>query len=77
MLKDAFKIHVVGHVVGSWLALCAGPMFWAIAQPHVIQHGMVLYCEMCACLMKWDVSRADVVKHIRDSCCGTSSEPIM
>ena len=76
MLKDAFKTHVVRHVVSSCLALCAGAMFWAIAQPHVIQHGLVLYYEKCACLMKWDVSRANVVKHIRDSCCGTSSEPI-
>ena len=77
MLKDAFKTHVVGPVVGSCLTLCAGPMFWAIAQPHVIQHGLVLYYGKCACLMKWDVSRANFVKHIRDSCCGTSSEPIM
>ena len=77
MLKDVFEAHVVGHIVGSCLGLCVGPMFWAIAQPHVIQHGLALYCEMCTCLMMWDVSRAHVVRHIGNSCCGTSSEPIM
>ena len=77
MLKDVFNAHVLVHIVGSCLGLCAGPMFWAIAQPHVIQHGLVLYYEKCAGLMKWDVSGANVVKHIRDSYCGTSSEPIM
>ena len=77
MLKDLFNAHVLEYIVGSCLGLCTGPMFWAIAQPHVIQNGLVLSYEKCACLIKWDVSRANVVKHIRDSCRGTSSEPIM